>query len=67
MNLTCKKNPAHTKFTATAHVTEDWVVDVQGNFIEVSPYNRSEVTHEPSVGDSFNCFECGAEAEATRG
>lgn len=54
------------KFTATAHVTETWVVDSYGEFIRVMEGTCDEnVTHRPSIseGDLFTCVKCGSEAE----
>lgn len=58
----CPKNIKHNRFFATAHVTENWLVDAEGNFIEVSDSSDCEVTHEPDERDVWTCAECGAEA-----
>lgn len=53
------------KFTVTAHVTETWIVDSYGEFIDVMRDTcDEEVTHRPSIseGDLFTCKKCGAEA-----
>lgn len=66
MKVTCPKDPSHKSFNVTAHVTEDWVVDEQGNFVEISPDNDPQVVHEPDSGDYYTCKECGTDAKAER-
>ena len=59
-----KKCPrcGNNKFYITAHVTQDWVVDENGNFLET--YNDCiDVLHYPDDEDLWQCTECGFEAE----
>ena len=49
------------KFLATAHVTQDWVVDGNGNFLECID-ECSEVTHQPDDDALWHCINCGHEA-----
>ena len=46
------------KFIVTAHVTQDWIVDEDGCYIEtVEPCG--EVTHHPDGDDLWTCCNCG--------
>jgi len=60
MKLVCPKNPKHKKFSVTAHVTEEWIVDEHSDFLSAG--ETGEVTHRPAADDYFTCHECGAEA-----
>jgi len=62
MKATCPNNVEHKKFNTVAHVTEFWVVDEEGNFLEVAE-DVGEVTHGPDPGNIWICEECGAEAK----
>jgi len=57
MKITCPKNPVHNRFEVTAHVTQLWLVDEEGNFVSELK-GCEEVTHAPSVGDMFICTDC---------
>ena len=46
------------RFIVTAHVTEDWLVNENGNFLEVMN-NCVEVTHHPDDDDVWECEKCG--------
>lgn len=59
--MCCPKCGAKS-FCATAHVTQDWVVDEKGNFIK-SHNDCLEVTHFPDENDIFDCNNCGYSAE----
>lgn len=48
---------------ATAHVTQTWLVDEDGEFIKAET-NCDEVTHSPDAEDLFECSKCGAEVPA---
>lgn len=50
-------------FHATAHVTQTWLVDEDGEFIKAET-NCDEVTHSPDTEDLFECSKCGAEVPA---
>lgn len=63
--LTCQKGPSHKTFSVMAHVTEEWIVDQHGEFIERGSVDVGDVTHRPSVGSSdfhFVCEQCGETA-----
>lgn len=62
IQATCPKNKKHKKFLVTAHVTQGWEVDENGNFLKCKQ-QCEEVTHEPDSNDIWVCAKCGAEAE----
>jgi hypothetical protein len=63
MKATCPNDKKHDKFVTVAHVAEDWVVDPNGNFIcEASNPDRQTV-HGPTVGNTWTCYICGANAK----
>lgn len=51
-----------TTFHATAHATQTWLVDEDGEFIKAET-NCDEVTHSPDTEDLFECSKCGAEVQ----
>ena len=49
------------KFLVTAHVTQDWIVDEDGDFLKC--VNECvEVTHRPDDDDIWQCDTCGYDA-----
>jgi hypothetical protein len=66
VKLVCPKDPAnHVLFSVMAHVTEEWIVDARGEFVEKGSVDVGDVTHRPQVGSSdyhFICDECSADA-----
>lgn len=49
------------RFVATAHVTQDWELNANGDF--TSTINDCvEITHQPDDDDIWACAECGYEA-----
>ena len=44
-------------FSVTAHVTQDWVVDENGDFIKCEN-DCVEVTHRPDDEDVWSCYNC---------
>ena len=58
--LSCLKDPQHNRFSASAHVTEDWVVDGHGNWLESDIGGDVQVVSGPCFDVSV-CMECGAE------
>lgn len=60
--MVCPKDNTHGRFIATAHVTEDWVVDGDGDFIELATTPPGEVVHRPDEDDIWTCAICGTEA-----
>lgn len=49
------------RFIVTAHVTQSWVVDENGSFIE-QVSSADEVTHSPDDDDIWVCQSCGYDA-----
>lgn len=62
MKLVCPKDSNHKEFIAAATVREDWVVDVQGNFLALLGEDH-EPLEAPGPSSHFACRECGATAE----
>ena len=60
----CPKDPNHKRFVTVVHMTEDWVVDENGDFLEVAN-SDGEVVHGPDPGHTWTCQECGADADVT--
>jgi hypothetical protein len=58
----CPTNPAHKFFTTTAVICQDWLVDGEGNFIEVRE-ECTDIFARPQIENIWECDECGAEAE----
>jgi len=48
-------------FCVTAHVTQDWVVDENGDFLRCID-DCLEVTHFPDDDDIWDCNNCGYSA-----
>lgn len=46
------------KFSVTVHVTQDWAVDEDGNWLETIQ-DCLEVTHFPNDDDEWDCIKCG--------
>lgn len=65
MDIICPKNKRHKRFSATAHVTQEWEVDKTGEFKKVIT-DCLEATHRPNVGDHFTCAVCGSIAEVQK-
>lgn len=59
-NKTCPRCGSHA-FLVTAHVTQDWKVDGNGNFISCLA-DCVEVTHVPDDEDIWVCAQCGYDA-----
>jgi hypothetical protein len=62
MKARCPKNPEHKRFITVAHVTEDWIVDEHGDFIEVAENPDTQLLHGPDTGNTWQCEVCGTEA-----
>ena len=65
MTITCPKNKKHDRFEVTAHVSEFWIVNKDGQYVEVVDDARGEVVHRPDSQDHYVCAKCGAEAQVT--
>jgi len=62
MKARCPKDPTHDQFVTVAHVTEDWVVTSEGDFLEVHEGSECEVVAKPNWDNTWTCAYCGAEA-----
>ena len=60
--VTCPKSKRHKRFLVTAHIVQEWVVNQNAEFQEVSD-DCLEVTHRPDKDDRFICRTCGTEAK----
>jgi ABC-type antimicrobial peptide transport system ATPase subunit len=57
----------HKKFSVMAHVTEEWIVDEHGEYLETG--TDREVTHHPSIQSNdylFSCAKCGEKADRVK-
>lgn len=63
MKLVCPKNAAHKKFFVTAHVTEEWIVDENSDWLATVESGSCDVVHRPDSEDLYTCETCGAEAK----
>lgn len=67
MYIKCPKNPKHDRFSTTAHVMQEWVVDKSGGFVRVTD-TCLQTDQGPEKGNIFTCLcrehgkTCGAEA-----
>ena len=62
MKATCPNDPEHKRFTTMAHVSEEWIVDECGNFVEEGDPGCGEVVAGPHPHNTWQCVECGADA-----
>lgn len=51
-------------FRVTAHVTQDWEVDSEGDFIDCLN-DAVEITHQPDDDDIWECSGCGYSADGS--
>ena len=61
MKAVYPNNPKHNRFITVAHITQDWKVDENGNFIEVVQ-ECCDVIHGPDRDNYWTCDICGADA-----
>jgi hypothetical protein len=61
MNFICPKDPTHKQFLTTATVTQDWLVDADGEFVKVVN-DCSLVFARPDPLNQWWCAECGTDA-----
>lgn len=60
--MKCKNCTNPTGFYVTAHVTQEWLVDADGDWIRTIN-ECSEVTHGPDENDLWTCADCHEEAD----
>ena len=63
MNAVCPNDVDHKRFVTVAHITQDWEVDENGDFIRVVA--DGEVVAKPDAGNTWTCVACGEEAEVS--
>lgn len=56
----CPKDGRHDLFVTTAHVVEEWIVDRNGNYIDL--FDTLETVHGPAEGNIWACHICGTQA-----
>lgn len=61
MKAVCPNNHEHKEFITVAHIAQDWVVDENGNFLEVAE-ECTETVASPNRENTWVCKICGAEA-----
>jgi len=64
LEAVCPKSKEHNRFSTTAHVTQTWEVDRNGNFSR--ELTTDDTTHGPDAGNHWTCLVCGATADVTR-
>lgn len=64
LKATCPNDPTHEYFVTVAYVSEDWIVDSEGNFQGVEhSFDTQQVLHKPDPSNIWTCRECGAAAK----
>ncbi len=66
MKASCPNNSKHATFVTVAYVSEDWLVDSDGTFLDVADGSCGEVLHKPDPDNTWTCTTCGAEAKVER-
>tara|TARA_B100000674_G_C37581599_1_gene796594 strand:- start:340 stop:558 length:219 start_codon:yes stop_codon:yes gene_type:complete len=61
MKKVCSKDPSHDLFITSAVICQDWLVDSEGNFVDIV-LECTEIFHKPSPDNIWQCAVCGAEA-----
>ena len=62
MKATCPTDPSHNRFATIAHMSEEWVVDEQGEFIAKGDIGMEEVIAKPHPDNTWTCTICGVDA-----
>ena len=64
MKAKCPKNLNHEEFITTVYVSEEWVVDENGEYLRICEDQRdSQVLHKPNPNNFWYCAMCGEIAE----
>ena len=63
MKAVCPNNSNHKTFYTVAHVAQDWKVDEYGNFLDCM--ETMETVAKPNADNTWQCADCGAEAEVS--
>ena len=64
--VTCPNDVCHNRFTVSALVAQEWVVDELGDF-QSEIKNKAWVTHNPDKESHYTCVECGETGEVIHG
>lgn len=62
MKATCP-NCGCRRFITVVHLTEDWLVEENGDLVDVA--GDGEVVHGPNPDNTWTCHDCGAQAKVT--
>lgn len=62
--VVCPKDPNHDLFSVSAHVSEEWEVTPQGDFVRV--IQGLDTIHAPDTHDQYLCRYCNTEAKVVR-
>lgn len=60
MRAQCPNDPQHSQFHTTACVSQTWLVDKDGNFLD--EVSNDDVVTGPDVNNVWTCSICGARA-----
>ena len=55
----CPNDNSHKRFITGAVICQDWLVDGNGNFIEVTD-ECTQVFYKPSTENEWSCADCGS-------
>ena len=61
----CPNDPSHKQFLATVQVTQEWLVDEDGEYIETN-YDCAQEETDPDDDDEWTCATCGALADSDK-
>lgn len=61
----CPTDIRHDKFVTVAHVSENWIVDREGNFERVASNPDQQMIHGPTEDNEWRCATCGSCADFT--
>ena len=64
MKAVCPNDPKHKRFYTGVHMSETWIVDPEGNWLETAD-DPGETVAGPHPDNTWQCQICGADAEVT--
>lgn len=62
MKATCPTSSKHNRFTTMAHISEEWVVDEDGEFVREGDPGVGEIVAKPHPENTWTCVTCGLDA-----
>ena len=65
MEARCPKNPNHKRFVTQVVVTQDWIVDKNGNKLGTIEFGQE--IQGPEYWETWSCNTCMCTAQVTRG